>query len=247
MVPKKLLKFVNALQIKKYRLQEQSFIVEGSKSVVELLQSTFQTTHLFATEAFIDKNSHLLKNRSFEIFECSEQELEALGSFKTNDAALAVASMNDNSPLLVQVNELALALDDIRDPGNMGTILRIADWYGITKVICSSSCVDFYNPKVIAASMGSFTRVKLFYVDLQEYLSSVDVPVYGAFLEGENIHQLSLNWSGILIIGNESKGIGQELEKFVSQKLHIPRFGGAESLNAGVATAVILDNFRRYS
>jgi TrmH family RNA methyltransferase len=136
-------------------------------------------------------------------------------------------------------------LDDIRDPGNLGTILRIADWYGIRKLICSSSTADVYNPKVISASKGSFTRVEWYYCELNAYLKERSVPVYGAFLDGANVHTHGFEKSGYIVLGNEANGISFEVEQLVSQRITIPRFGGAESLNVGIATAIICDNLRR--
>jgi TrmH family RNA methyltransferase len=140
----------------------------------------------------------------------------------------------------------ALALDEVRDPGNLGTIIRIADWYGISKMVLSPNTADFYNPKVLQASMGSFTRIQFFYQDLSDFITtSSRIPVYGAFLEGENIHQAHLTTDGIIVMGSESHGISPHVERYVGRKITIPPFGKAESLNVAVATAIICDNFRR--
>jgi TrmH family RNA methyltransferase len=136
-------------------------------------------------------------------------------------------------------------LDDIRDPGNLGTIMRVADWYGINKIVASEETADVYNSKVIQSSMGSFTRVNIFYTDLGRYLSESTTPVFGAFLDGENVHEINFGKGGLIIIGNEAKGISEAVEKFVTKRITIPRFGQAESLNAAIATAVICDNVRR--
>lgn len=149
-------KYVQSLQIKKYRQEHQRFLVEGAKSVQELLKSDLETELLLCTSKFFIENEKILKKISVE--QISQTELEKLGTLQSNDAALAVVKMRENKPIIADADEFVLVLDDIRDPGNLGTILRIADWYGIKKVICSETTVDFYNPKVVSASMGSFTR-----------------------------------------------------------------------------------------
>jgi TrmH family RNA methyltransferase len=138
-------------------------------------------------------------------------------------------------------------LDDVRDPGNLGTIIRTADWYGVTTIIASEETADTYNAKVIQSSMGSFTRVHMYYTNLENYLRQTTLPVLGAFLDGENVHSCAFGEGGILVIGNEANGISPAVENFVTQRITIPRIGGAESLNAAIATAVILDNIRRRS
>jgi TrmH family RNA methyltransferase len=163
---------------------------------------------------------------------------------------LAVVKTKPNDFLYAEKQEYVLVLDDIRDPGNLGTIIRIADWYGITKIICSLTTTDWYNPKVIAASKGSFTRVRGYYVELDMYLEKVRTTeqgtrIYGTFLEGKNIHQTTFAEAGYIVMGNESNGISPSVETFITQKITIPRFGGAESLNVGIAAAVVLDNWRR--
>ncbi|MFZ6663239.1 TrmH family RNA methyltransferase [Peijinzhouia sedimentorum] len=241
MISKNLLKLANSLQLKKYRTQEQSFLIEGGKSVQELLNSHFKITHLFVTDVFAQQFEKQISENPAELHLCNEKDLEKIGTFKTNNAAVAIAKIPANEKFEIK-NEWVLALDDIRDPGNLGTIIRIADWYGITKILCSSNTVDVYNPKVINSSMGSFLRVKLFYTDLAVYLNQLNIPILGAFLDGENAHKINYPNAGVLVIGNESEGISREVAKFISQKVNIPRFGGAESLNAGIATAVLLDN-----
>jgi TrmH family RNA methyltransferase len=149
-------------------------------------------------------------------------------------------------PIQVLQEEFALVLDDIRDPGNLGTIIRTADWYGITRIIASSETADFYNSKVITSTMGSFTRVGIFYTTLEQYLAQSTLPVFGAYLEGKNIHETRFGSGGLIVIGNESHGIRPELEKFITDKITIPRFGKAESLNAAIATAIICDSIRRH-
>lgn len=246
MIPKRITKFIKSLQIKKYRKQHFSFFVEGAKSVAELLNSDFEVTTIIGTPVFLKENFISLKNKNIEIFEADEDELSSLGSFKNNNSCLAVAKMKANVPVKIEQNELLLALDEVRDPGNLGTILRIADWYNINKVICSENCAEFYNPKVISSTMGSFTRVQLYYTDLENYVKNLVIPVYGAFLEGENVHHFKVDQpGGLIIMGNESNGINAELGKLIENKISIPQYGNAESLNVAIATAILCDNFRR--
>ena len=246
MITKNQIKYINSLQQKKFRLEHQSFVVEGAKSVIELLKSDFEIELLFVTKSFLEENNCLLQNLSIQPEIVESNELEKAGSFSSNNAALAVVKTKENVELLVNDKEFALILDDIRDPGNLGTIIRIADWYGITKIICSTSTVDVYNPKVINSTMGSFTRISLYYTDLQEFIKNQRVNIYGTLLDGENIHKTNFVNSGYIVIGNEANGISEEITKLITHKITIPRFGGAESLNAGIATAVVLDNvFRR--
>jgi len=244
MIAKKTLKYIKSLQLKKYRKIENSFLVEGAKSVIELLNSDFTIRTLFATEVFLNSHKQLIDTKNIQISVVSEQDLAAAGSYKTNDAAIAIVAMKENKP--VKGDEgLTLVLDDIRDPGNLGTIARIADWYGINNIVCSLECADQYNPKVIAASMGSFTRVNFYYTNLQEYLSNSKLPKYGAYLEGQSVHDCAFDGHGLLVMGNESNGINPNLEKLIDARINIPGFGRAESLNVAIATAVICDNFRR--
>lgn len=244
MLSKRLIKYFKSLQLKKYRRQERKFLVEGAKGVTELLKSGLEIEYLLLTSDFKNELEADLTLRG-ELIDVNEKELVQSGTFQSNNAGLAVACMPEDSALSIGDAELVIALDDIRDPGNLGTIIRIADWYGITKVICSKECADVFNPKVVNASMGSFARVQVWYEDLDVFLKETDHTVFGALLEGENIYQCDLKPAGILLMGNESKGIHTDLIPFISQPVHIPRRGGAESLNVSVATAVILDNFFR--
>lgn len=241
MLSKAKIKFIKSLQIKKYRKQEQCFIVEGAKSVRELLASDFRIVTLLGTGRFLADTP---VKGSVEIIEVSEKDLEGLGEFRSNDAAIAVAGIKENIIPKVNANDFALVLDDIRDPGNLGTIIRTADWFGINKIIASEETADFYNPKVISATMGSFTRVAVGYTNLSRYLSQCGLPVFGTYLDGTDIGDVDFGKGGLIVIGNESKGIARELETFVSQKITISRYGGAESLNAGIATGILCFSVR---
>ncbi|HEY8401944.1 MAG TPA: RNA methyltransferase [Cytophagaceae bacterium] len=247
MISKTKLKFIKSLQIKKFRREYREFFVEGAKSVLELLSSDFKVKSLLVTEKFLTTYSFVGQASDYTVDVVKERDLEQIGLFSSNNSALAVAEMKENKPLYPVDNEFVLLLDEVKDPGNLGTIIRIADWYGITKIICSQGTTDFYNPKVISASMGSFTRVNVYYCDLIAYFNQnkSDLPVFAAKLEGVNIHELKSPESGFIIMGNESVGIRPELDKFITKSVHIPRFGQAESLNVAIATAVILDNFKR--
>ncbi len=248
MFSKAIVKYVKSLQVKKYRNQHQAFVVEGAKSVLELLHSDFEVQHLFVTESFRKEHTAIL-SKGFKYDVVSEQELVAAGTFSSNNAALAVASMRKLYLPTIDEKDFVIALDDIRDPGNLGTIIRIADWYGIKHVFCSETCADFYNPKVISATMGSFTRVQVHYLNLPEWLAqhTAKYKIYGASLAGDNLHHMQLKPEGILVLGNEANGIRPEVAKQVNQLIKIPAFGKAESLNVATATAIIIDNFKRNS
>ena len=246
MLSKNLIKYVQSLDDKKNRQAEGVFLVEGEKSVQELLASDFEVEILVITEEFYQKNYPLIASKSIRIETANATELAKAGTLKTNDAALAVVKTKPNDFLCVEGEQYALVLDDVRDPGNLGTIIRIADWYGIEKIICSNSSTDWYSPKVIAASKGSFTRVRGYYCHLADYLAKqANQPIYGTFMAGQNVHKMVFAPSGYLVMGNESNGISNTVEAFVNQRITIPRWGPAESLNVGIATALVCDNLRR--
>lgn len=245
MLSKNTLKFIKSLQQKKFRKQEHAFFVEGSKNVTELLQSDFVVTQLLYTAKFEEEHSRLLSDFKGEAYEVNQKTLESAGTFQSNDSALAVAKIKSNTEFELSSSEWVIALDDVRDPGNLGTIIRIADWYGIHKLVMSNESADFYNPKVLHASMGSFTRIQFYYTDLEKYLDKIDLPIFGAFLEGENIYKTDFGSGGVIVMGNESNGVSPEVEKLVGNKVTIPRFGQAESLNVAIATSIFCDNVRR--
>jgi RNA methyltransferase, TrmH family len=213
----------------------------GRGQVQELINSDFEVRLIVGTADFLSTS----KWNGIDTIQVSEKELETLGEFQSNNGAVAVVRMKGNEPLSVNAGEFAIMLDDIRDPGNLGTIIRTADWYGITKIIASTETADFYNSKVITSTMGSFTRVRMYYTDLDQYLASAKSRVFGAYLDGKSVYSTDFGSGGIILIGSESHGISPKLEEFVSDKITIPRVGKAESLNAGIATAVILDNLKR--
>ncbi|MBK5193354.1 MAG: RNA methyltransferase [Flavobacteriaceae bacterium] len=240
MVSKSQIKLITSLEQKKNRTKSGLFIVEGKKGIREILNSPFELDSLFTT----GENFNAPPSKTHLI---NEEELKKISRLKTPQSALALFEIpKENTPV---IKNLIVALDGIRDPGNLGTIIRLCDWFGIETLLCSNDTVDCYNPKVVQATMGSITRVAITYVDLELILkNNIEQPVIGTFLKGENIYTTQLPKNGILILGNEANGISEEVEKTVSQKLNIPRFGksqSTESLNVATATAILLSEFRR--
>lgn len=241
MITKAKLKDIKSLQLKKNRQEQQCFLVEGAKSVLELVHSDFEIETIICTESFLSQYDEIEKKMSQVVNVVSEKILTTVGTFKNNTQALAVATTKPNLAPKLLNDKLVLVMDDVRDPGNLGTIIRIADWYGIANIIASETTAEFYNPKVISATMGSFTRVGMYYTHLPTFLMNCKTQVSGAFMDGENIHNAKLSKGGLLVMGNESNGISTEVEAFVTRKLTIPKFGKAESLNVAVATAIMCD------
>lgn len=238
MISKNQIKLITSLKQKKYRLEHQLFVVEGVKTIKELLESDLILHTLYTTETFnIDAINEVL---------ISALDLKRISFLTTPNTALAVFRIPefkaiDNSGLIV-------ALDDIRDPGNLGTIIRLCDWFGVKELLCSKATVDCFNPKVIQATMGSITRVNINYVDLVAFIEKTRLPVFGAFMDGKNIYKTVLPKEGVLVMGNEANGVSKTIENLVNHKISIPRFGtlqATESLNVATATAVLLSEFRR--
>ncbi len=246
---KKQASFVRSLRQEKFRKIFELFIVEGPKVVEEFIKSDFNIDVVYGLEEWLEENISLLNSYQIRYEEISETDLENLSRLKTPNKVIALVKFPPESPD-INLEGLTLALDDISDPGNLGTIIRIADWYGIKNIICSLDTVDVYNPKVVQASMGSLSRVKLHYLDLKFFLeqcNEAEIPIYGADLEGDSLYEQSLDLDGIVLVGNESNGISDELLKFVTNRITIPRFSDSatESLNASVATGIIINEFRR--
>lgn len=242
MVSKNQIKLITSLQHKKYRIEHQLFIAEGVKVIQELLQSNIVLEHLFETETVFES---VQLSQKTQIKEADMKRISALASPSSCLAIFKIpkASKRKDSGLIV-------ALDDIRDPGNLGTIIRLCDWFGIQQLVCSHETVDVYNPKVIQATMGSITRVNVIYADLEEVVSQTKLPVFGTFMDGKNIYKETLPTEGILVFGNEANGISSSLEKKIKNRVAIPRFGNiqqTESLNVATATAIFLSEFRRSS
>lgn len=240
MISKNQLKLLRALSQKKQRKAHGLFLVEGEKNVLELLETSMVIKHVFATSEFLASNREALQ--CVECIEASLEELTKASSLVSNNAAVAVVAIPQTE--IPAAKGMMIALDGVSDPGNLGTIIRIADWYGIKHIVASTDCADPYNPKTIRATMGSFGRVQVTLLDLPSYLEQASLPVYGAFLEGENVHKMTFS-EGILLMGSESHGVRPDAAQYVTDKITIPAFGGAESLNVAMATGIILDNFRR--
>ena len=232
------LKLITSLSQKKYRHKYKLFIVEGIKVVQEFLNSSYELEILFSTESSFSYLDSFI--------EVSEQELKKISSLKTPNKVIALFKIpveKNSSP-----SGLIVALDAINDPGNLGTIIRLCDWFGIDQLLCSKETVDCYNTKVVQSSMGSLTRVAISYIDLKEYLTSVSIPVFIADMDGDNIYEMKPPTSAVLVMGNEANGISNSIKQIVSTKISIPRYGNSqltESLNVATATAILLSEFRR--
>ncbi|MCK8082002.1 RNA methyltransferase [Vibrio sp. 1CM24A] len=241
MISKNQLKLLRALGQKKQRKAHGLFLVQGEKNVLELFNSDLVVKNVFATADFLSENHASLIE--FDCVEASLDDLTKASTLVSNNAAISVVEIPTFE--LPEATGLMIALDGVSDPGNLGTIIRVADWYGIKHIVASSDCADPYNPKTISATMGSFGRVHVSQTDLPAYLEQANLPVYGAFLEGESVHKTEFTANGILLMGSESHGIREHAAKYVTDKITIPAFGGAESLNVAMATGIILDNMRR--
>lgn len=249
MLSKNKIKYIQSLRLKKFRQKYNSFLLEGDKMVKELLlDKDYSIEMLVATPSWIIDNIAAKDFEREQIIEVSEKELKQISNLSTPNQVLAVVKMPNiaiNETLLQK--DLSLYLDGIQDPGNMGTILRIADWFGIVQVFCSLQSADLYNPKVMQATMGAFLRVNVQRYEFDDLLKKVpNIPVYGAVLGGKNIFKETLNQNALLVIGNEGQGISKAIMQKLTHKISIPApaNGGAESLNAGVATGIICSVFR---
>ncbi len=238
MITKNQIKNIRGLALKKNRTKEQCFIIEGEKIVAELLSSSFQIINLFATKSWIAEN----------------KQFEAIASVVTNDELARISNLKSPNKVValvkipkreLQSNKgITLVLDTVNDPGNLGTIIRMCDWFGVDQIICSKDTVDVYNPKVVQASMGSLLRVNLYYTDLKLYLDGIKEPIYGAFMDGTPVKTTQLPKAAHLVMGNEANGISVEIEKMLTNKITIKNIGGnAESLNVAVATSILLHEF----
>ena len=248
MLSKNQIKYITSLSLKKFRDTEGVFVAEGVKLTGDLL-SAFRCKLLLATSAHF---AAFNKYRAEEKMEVTEKEMERISGQKSPQGVLAVFYKSDITVDIKSIeNQLSLALDDVQDPGNLGTIIRIADWFGIKDIFCSEHCADVYGQKTVQATMGALARVKVHYVQLDEFLPSVKnkIPVYGTFMNGNDIYKSTLSPNGIIVMGNEGNGISSKIESFVTEKLLIPAYpegeATSESLNVGVATAVICAEFRR--
>ena len=234
-------KLITSLQQKKYRQKHQLFVAEGIKVVNELLESTLTLEKIFVVEGYEVGNIEANK-----VVVISESELKRISSLKTPNKLLALFKIPDS---LLAIKEcFSIALDAVNDPGNLGTIIRLCDWFGVTQLLCSKNTVDCYNQKVIQSTMGSITRVAISYIDLAAFIKNTELPVFSADMDGENIYTADLPKNGVLVMGNEANGISSEINNLVKNKVTIPRFGKTqktESLNVATATAILLSEFKR--
>jgi TrmH family RNA methyltransferase len=241
MLSKSQIKLITSLKQKKYRQQYKLFVAEGKKTILELLQSNLQLHQLYTTTLEFDVLDDLMT-------QISDTELKKISFLKSPNTALAVFEIPNETS--IDFSKLVVALDDVRDPGNLGTIIRLCDWFGVNDLICSYETVDCFNPKVIQATMGSITRVNVSYIDLKQVLQIRKTEVFGAFMDGENVYESKLPNSGILVLGNEANGISHDIKSQVTKRITIPRFGelqATESLNVANATAILLSEFKRRS
>ena len=240
MLSKSQLKLITSLRQKKYRNSHKLFFAEGIKVVNELLNSDFKLHTIFCTDDF----QHTLSSDEVQLI--SNTELQKISLLKNPNQVLGLFEI----PLEKEIENsgIIVVLDSVNDPGNLGTIIRLCDWFGITQIVCSRDTVDCYNPKVVQASMGSLTRVSIKYIDIKDYLSSVKKPIYAAVMDGENVYESTLKNDAILVMGNEANGISKEILDLITDTLTIPQFGETqetESLNVATATAILLSEFRR--
>jgi len=233
-ITKNQIKFIKSLSLKKNRIKEQLFIAEGEKVVSELLRSDFEIKNIYATKEWKVSNDN--------ITQISNAELQRISNLKSPNKVLAVVQFKNHK--IIKHDGITLVLDDINDPGNLGTIIRICDWFGVNQIICSKNTVDIFNPKVVQSAMGSAFRVQVNYTDLENYLSDIKTPIYGAFMDGKNLKEVKLPKSAHLVMGNEANGISAEINKLITDKVAIKNIGkSAESLNVAVATSILLHVF----
>ena len=241
MISKSQIKLINSLSQKKYRNKNNLFVAEGIKVIKELLKSDFELEMIFSEVDMFFTDKDKLEIIPPEI-------LKKISNLSTPQTALALFKIPQHK--ISADLDFAVALDGIRDPGNLGTIIRLCDWFGVSHLICSQDTVDCYNPKVVQATMGSIARVNIIYTDLKTFIEKSNLPVYGAFMNGENIYKNSFSPKGIVVLGNEANGISSAIERLISEKISIPQFGEnqkTESLNVATATAILLSEFKRNS
>ena len=253
MLYKNLTNIIQNLGKKKFRIKYNLFKAEGEKIVNELLLSNLTTDTIIAKNEWIKKNSDILNKDNIKIIEATNEELKSISNFQSYPDVIALAKIPSYKIANDEIkSELSILLNGVQDPGNLGTIIRLADWFGIKNIFCDTDCAGIFNPKCVQASMGAVLRVKIHYVNLinliKEYKNS-DFHCYGAFLEGKNIYESNLSKKGFIIMGNEGKGISNELSEFIDKKITIPSFANAklstESLNVSIATGIILSEFKR--
>ncbi len=249
MLSKNKIKFLQSLSLKKNRDETRLFIIEGERSIQEVLQSQLKIKSIIGVEEIIA--NYALPN--IEILTATYDEIKKISSLQAPQGVLAVCEQPNVKPLFpTLIDKLSIALDNIQDPGNLGTIIRLCTWFGIENVICSTNTVDCYNPKVVQATMGAIAKVSVHYTNLSKFITDCkthNLIIYGTFLDGSNIYNEKLDKNGVIVMGNEGNGISNEIEQMVSQRLAIPNYAknntGVESLNVSIATAIICAEFRR--
>ena len=247
MLSKSQISLLSSLQHKKFRREHGLFMVEGYKSVTEFINSAYQVDTIYHTPAIAPKLLNLSRKINFQ--EISLNEVQKISSLKTPQEVIGLVKI----PIWPVLNykalekKFSLVLDSIQDPGNMGTIIRTADWFGIQDIICSEDTVDVYNPKVVQATMGSLARVNVHYADLLTVLPQIKLPIFGAMLNGENMYNTDFGSEGLLVMGNEGNGISAPVEQLITSAVTIPRAGNAESLNVAIATAILCSEIKRNS
>lgn len=245
MLSKAQISLITSLQHKKFRSQHQLFVVEGIKSVKEFINSSYKIQKIWATADAVAKVGKIPQNIKLE--EVTVQEFGKISSLKNPQGALALVELpkSDDLNLADLQNKHSLVLDDVQDPGNLGTIIRTAEWFGMENIICSIGTVDAYNPKVVQATMGSLSRIKIHYVDLLQFFNHCDLPSFGALLDGDSIYETDFADAGLIIMGNEGNGISEEIISKIQKRVTIPRIGQAESLNVAVATTIFCSEISR--
>lgn len=247
MLSKNQIRYINSLKIKKFRMEHGTFITEGEKCTAELLNSNLEVTAVYALHDWLDENQGILESKNILFTETDEAGLAKISDLTTPNKVVALARIPKPEFTPEIYSHYILALDNINDPGNMGTIIRTADWFGIRKIVCSPGCVDAFNPKVVQSTMGSITRVSIQYLELAKFIKQKPegTPVYGAMLHGQSLNKTVFDTKGILIIGSESHGISPDILPLLTDAIHIPSFShneaitNAESLNASIANAII--------
>lgn len=247
MLSKSQISLLRSLQHKKFRKEYGLFLVEGHKSVIEFVNAAYQVDTIYHTPEIAPKMMNLSRKINFQ--EISLTDLEKISSLKTPQEVIGLVKIPKWPQLNYNLlkNRFSLVLDGVQDPGNMGTIIRTADWFGITDIICSDDTVDVYNPKVVQATMGSLARVNVHYGDLIDILTEIKLPLFGAMLDGENIYSTNFGNEGLLAMGNEGNGLRPEIQALINKKVTIPRIGHAESLNVAIATAILCSEIKRNS
>lgn len=245
MLSKSQISFVKSLHQKKYRRENGLFLVEGIKSIKEFIQSSYQIHTIFYTTEQRDGLPQLPANIS--LFEVNNAELAKISTLQAPQGILALVYIPENKSINPEVlaNQFTLVLDGVQDPGNMGTIIRTADWFGFKHIVCSEDTVEAYNPKTVQATMGSLARINISYVKLTDFIAKSKLPVFGALLEGKSIYKTNWGKEGLVILGNEGKGITEEVILKVNQPVTIPNFGEAESLNVAVSAAIFCSEIKR--